>query len=45
MGPFLSLHGIKYIVVVVDYVLKWIETVVLPNNEGKSHNILEKEIF
>nr|XP_016510255.1 PREDICTED: uncharacterized protein LOC107827602 [Nicotiana tabacum] len=30
MGPFVSLYGNKYILVVVDYVSKWVEAVALP---------------
>ena len=36
MGPFVSSRGIKYILVVVEYVPKWVEAIVLSNNEGKS---------
>ena len=36
MGPFVSSHGMKYILVVVDYVSKWVEVIILANNEGKS---------
>ena len=36
MGPFMSSHGMKYILVSVDYVSKWVEAIVLANNEGKS---------
>lgn len=36
MGPSMISHGMKYILVVVDYVSKWVEVIVLPNNEGKS---------
>ncbi|XP_049371951.1 uncharacterized protein LOC125836840 [Solanum verrucosum] len=31
-----SSNGVKYILVVVDYVSKWMEAIVLSNNEGKS---------
>ena len=36
MGPFLSFHGMKYILVVADYVSKSVEAIALANNEGKS---------
>ena len=46
MGPFVSSHGIKYILVAVDYVSKWVEAVALSNNEGKSVTaFLKKNIF
>ena len=35
-GPFVSSHMMKYILVVVDYVSKWVEAIVILNNEGKS---------
>ena len=36
MGPFVSSHGVKYILVAVDYVSKWAEAIAFSNNEGKS---------
>ena len=36
MGLFVSSHGMKYIPVIVDYVLKWVESLAFANNEGKS---------
>ena len=46
MGPFVSSHGMKYILVAVDYVSKWVEDIVLTNNEGKSVTaFLKKNIF
>lgn len=35
MGPFLSSMGNKYILVVVDYVSKWIEAIVSPANDAR----------
>ena len=46
MGPFLSSHGMKYILVAVDYVSKWVEAIALSNNERKSVTVfLKKNIF
>ncbi|XP_070010666.1 uncharacterized protein [Nicotiana sylvestris] len=46
MGPFVSSCGMKYILVVVDYVSKWVEVVSLPNNEARSvTTFLKKNIF
>ena len=46
MGPFVSSHGMKYIFVAVDYVSKWLESIGLANNEGKSVTaFLKKNIF
>lgn len=46
MGPFVSSYGMKYILVVVDYVSKWVEVVALLNNEGKSVTaFFKKNIF
>ena len=46
MGPSVSYHGMKYILVPVDYVSKWVEAIALANNEGKSVTaFLKKNIF
>ncbi|XP_060170960.1 uncharacterized protein LOC132601930 [Lycium barbarum] len=46
MGPFVSSYNNKYILVAVDYVSKWVETVALPNNEGRSFTaFLKKYVF
>lgn len=36
MGPIVRLCGMKYILVVTDYVSKLVEVVVIPNNKGRS---------
>ena len=46
MGRFVSYYGMKYILVAVDYVSKWVEAIVVANNEGKSVTAcLKKNIF
>lgn len=43
---FLSFHWMKYILVVGDFVPKWVEEIAIRNHEGKSvHAFLKKEIF
>ena len=43
MGPFVSSNGMKYILVAVDYISKWVEAIALANNEGKSVTALLKK--
>ena len=46
MGPFVSSLGMKYILVAVNYVSKWVEATTLANNEGKSvTTFLKKNIL
>ena len=46
IGSFVSYHGMKYILLAVNYVSKWVEAIVLPNNEGKCVTaFLKKKIF
>ncbi|XP_070003217.1 uncharacterized protein [Nicotiana sylvestris] len=46
MGPFVNSYGNKYIIVVVDYVSKWVEVVALPTNDAKVVvGFLKKNIF
>ncbi|XP_075100253.1 uncharacterized protein LOC142176430 [Nicotiana tabacum] len=41
-----SFYGMKYILVAVDYVSKWVEAIALPNNEARSKTtFLKKNIF
>ena len=46
MVPFVSSHGMNYILVAVDHIYKWVEAISLANNEGKSvATFLKKNIF
>ena len=45
MDPFVSSHGVKYILVAVDYVSKWVESIAPANNEGKSVDAFLKKII
>ncbi|XP_075074565.1 uncharacterized protein LOC142162147 [Nicotiana tabacum] len=46
MGPFVSLYDTKYILIVVDYVSKWVEAAELPTNDAKGViGFLRKNIF
>lgn len=46
MGPLIRSYGNKYILVVVDYISKWVKVVALPNNESRSVTyFLKKFIF
>ena len=45
-SPFVSSHGIKYILVAVDYVSKLVEAIAVSNNKGKTATaFLKKNIF
>ena len=46
MGPFPSSLGYKYILVMVDYVLKWVEAIpTLTNDDRVVNKMLKKVIF
>jgi len=46
IGPFSSSFGNEYILVVVDYVSKWVEVVATPHNDAKTVvKFLKKNIF
>ncbi|PIN08325.1 DNA-directed DNA polymerase [Handroanthus impetiginosus] len=46
MGPFVPSFGNIYILVAVDYVSKWVEAIVVPNNDSKAVvNFIKKNIF
>nr|XP_016487446.1 PREDICTED: uncharacterized protein LOC107807550 [Nicotiana tabacum] len=43
MGPFVSSYSMTYILVVVDYVSRWVEAISLPNNESRSVTVFLKK--
>ena len=46
IGPFPSSYNNKYILLVVDYVSKWVEAMATPTNDGKVVlSFLQKSIF
>ena len=46
MRPFLPSYGNLYILVVVDYVSKWVESIAFPSNNGKTVlKFLKRNIF
>ncbi|KAK8998732.1 hypothetical protein V6N11_084115 [Hibiscus sabdariffa] len=46
MGPFPSSYGNLYILLVVDYVSKWVEATVVPRSDSKTvQRFLQKNIF
>ena len=46
MGPLISSQNNKYILVVVDYVSKWVEAITLPTNDSRIVvKFLKKNIF
>ena len=46
MGPFPKSYGNEYILLVVDYVSKWVEAIVLPTNDTRVViKFLKKHIF
>ncbi|GJV24683.1 reverse transcriptase domain-containing protein [Tanacetum coccineum] len=45
MGPFLSSRGNKYILVVVDYLSKWVEAKALPTNDARVVVKILKSLF
>nr|GEX82652.1 reverse transcriptase domain-containing protein [Tanacetum cinerariifolium] len=45
MGPFSSLRGNRYILVVVDFLSKWVEAKALPNNDARVVVKFLKSIF
>jgi len=45
MGSFRSFQGNKYILVIVDYVSKWVEALASPTNDSRVVTILSKKII
>ncbi|GJX23573.1 reverse transcriptase domain-containing protein [Tanacetum coccineum] len=45
MGPFLSSHGNKYILVAIDYLSKWVEAKALPTNDARVVVMFLKSLF
>lgn len=46
VGQFVSSHGMKYVLVAVDYILMWVEASVFPKMKVKaSQFFLKKNIF
>lgn len=46
MGPFPSSYGNQYVLVAIDYVLKWVDVVATPTNDALVViNFLKKYIF
>ncbi|GKD79595.1 reverse transcriptase domain-containing protein, partial [Tanacetum coccineum] len=45
MGPFPSLRGNRYILMAVDYVLKWVEAKALPTNDARVVVKFLKQLF
>nr|GEW78964.1 reverse transcriptase domain-containing protein [Tanacetum cinerariifolium] len=45
MGPFLSSKGNKYILVIVDYLSKWVEAKALPTNDARVVVKILKSLF
>ena len=46
MVPFVSFHWMKYILLAVDYMSKWVEVIAFVNNKGNSvTTFLKKNIF
>ncbi|GJU88510.1 reverse transcriptase domain-containing protein [Tanacetum coccineum] len=45
MGPFPSSHGNKYILIAVDYLLKWVEAKALPTNDARAVVKFLKSLF